>query len=64
MTNILYFYLFLFVLGCGEHLVRTLIAKECGQGLANSNNTMESLQTIMKVSLRFRPMTVFFIMFT
>jgi len=34
--------------GCGEHLVRTLLAKECGQGLANSNNPMDTLQTIMK----------------
>jgi len=34
--------------GCGEHLVRTLLAKECGQGLANSSTPMESLQNIMK----------------
>ena len=40
---------FRFYLGCGEHLVRTLLAKECGQGLANSSTPMESLQNIMKV---------------
>lgn len=34
--------------GCGEHLVRTLLAKECGQGLATCSNPMESLQSIMK----------------
>jgi len=34
--------------GCGEHLVRTLLAKECGQGLADTSTPLESLHAIMK----------------
>jgi len=34
--------------GCGEHLVRTLLARECGQCLANSTDPMQSIQNTMK----------------
>ena len=39
-----------FVAGCGEHLVRTFLAKECGKALATSSSdlALQNLQRVMK----------------
>jgi len=34
--------------GCGEHLVRTFLAKECGEALAVSCHPLQELQRVMK----------------
>jgi len=34
--------------GCGEHLVRTFLAKECGEALASSCHPLQELQRVMK----------------
>jgi len=34
--------------GCGEHLVRTFLAKECGEALADAENPLRALQKVMK----------------
>ena len=34
--------------GCGEHLVRTFLAKECAQHLRTSRKPLNSLQHVMK----------------
>ena len=34
--------------GCGEHLVRTFLAKECAQSLRISQKPLNSLQEVMK----------------
>jgi len=34
--------------GCGEHLVRTFLAKECGQNLSSSTSPLDDLQMVMK----------------
>jgi len=34
--------------GCGEHLVRTFLARECGEALASSNQPLQELQRVMK----------------
>ena len=34
--------------GCGEHLVRTFLAKECGQHLSTSTSPLDDLQMVMK----------------
>lgn len=34
--------------GCGEHLVRTFLARECATSLCGSDNPMEALQKVMK----------------
>jgi len=34
--------------GCGEHLVRTFLARECGLALASSSQPLEDLQRVMK----------------
>eukprot|EP00092_Neocalanus_flemingeri_P029171 GFUD01031661.1.p1 GENE.GFUD01031661.1~~GFUD01031661.1.p1 ORF type:complete len:454 (+),score=128.28 GFUD01031661.1:266-1627(+) len=34
--------------GCGEHLVRTFLARECGEALAGSNQPLQELQRVMK----------------
>ena len=38
------------MLGCGEHLVRTFLAKECGNALATSSSdlALHNLQKVMK----------------
>ena len=35
--------------GCGEHLVRTFLAKECAQHLRTSQKPLNALQEVMKV---------------
>ena len=34
--------------GCGEHLVRTFLARECAQHLRTSHKPLNALQTVMK----------------
>jgi len=34
--------------GCGEHLVRTFLAKECGEALAGTRQPLQELQRVMK----------------
>jgi len=34
--------------GCGEHLVRTFLAKECGEALASTRQPLQELQRVMK----------------
>ena len=34
--------------GCGEHLVRTFLARECAQHLSTSRVPYDALQTVMK----------------
>lgn len=34
--------------GCGEHLVRTFLARECGLALSTSHQPLEDLQKVMK----------------
>ena len=34
--------------GCGEHLVRTFLARECAQHLSTSKVPYDALQTVMK----------------
>ena len=34
--------------GCGEHLVRTFLARECGLALSTSDQPLEDLQKVMK----------------
>jgi len=34
--------------GCGEHLVRTFLAKECGEELSIAENPLQALQKVMK----------------
>ena len=34
--------------GCGEHLVRTFLARECGLALSTSDHPLEDLQKVMK----------------
>ena len=34
--------------GCGEHLVRTFLARECGQALAGAEHPLQELQRVMK----------------
>ena len=34
--------------GCGEHLVRTFLARECAQNLSTSRMPLNALQTVMK----------------
>ena len=34
--------------GCGEHLVRTFLARECGLALSTSDQPLEDLQRVMK----------------
>ena len=38
------------IAGCGEHLVRTFLAKECGKALATSSRdlALQNLQRVMK----------------
>jgi len=34
--------------GCGEHLVRTFLARECGEALSSCNQPLQELQRVMK----------------
>ena len=34
--------------GCGEHLVRTFLARECGEALSSSSQPLQELQRVMK----------------
>lgn len=34
--------------GCGEHLVRTFLARECGEALSGCNHPLQELQRVMK----------------
>jgi len=34
--------------GCGEHLVRTFLARECGEALAQTSTPLQELQRVMK----------------
>ena len=42
--------IFFLILGCGEHLVRTFLAKECGKALGKSSSdlALQNLQKVMK----------------
>ena len=41
-------YSIVFISGCGEHLVRTFLARECGEALSGCNHPLQELQRVMK----------------